>query len=536
MKTINNILIYGAVAVMSLLGSCTKGIEEQGGGELAPGTVQVQLVVPTGEQNKSNSRAAIDGTTAENFIGNVQMLFWHDRSNNRYRYLSIDPKKPVVDVGTVWNPATGTLTIRNSGFYDCVVYVMVNGKGDELSKEFKDRAEILNVIAEHSGAIIDPATDPLPMSGISPMVHFNDENTAQVTVELHRMVAKVNVTVNLDADFLKAYPDCVFGTAAGQEAALKLVNIPSKSYVFQKTPIVIPPTAVDANNISDMPVKENGTGKDMTWTTTAYVFENPTVDPATSMKIGLYLPYKDGTNPAATSNYYQLLAVNNTATADRVKRNWIYNMTVTVNGFGKENVTVNTIVEPWNVENIDIPVDGSYVRFNTEKVILKHKGIYTVKILSSLAMDKFTVSVSNATNTLLTQTGSDLELKAFFTDFNAQTEYKKLGTLTVTSKEDPKLTHTIDVFYEPIVFAGFDIVLGADSTYKIGSEATHKDVLLFNAASNIGTKAADFPPGTGDMQLGWTTAHTYYTPNANPQIAVTPASGKDYFGMMVTVT
>lgn len=536
MKTINNILIYGAVAALSLLGSCTKGIEEQGGGELAPGTVQVQLVVPTGEQNKSTSRAAIPGTAAENFIGNVQMLFWHDRSNNRYRYLSIDPKKPVVDVGTVWNPATGTLTIRNSGFYDCVVYVMVNGKGDELSKKFKDRAEILNVIAEHSGAIIDPATDPLPMSGISPMVDFNDENTAQVTVELHRMVAKVNVTVNIDADFLKAYPDCVFGTAAGQEAALKLVNIPSKSYVFQKTPIVIPLTAVDANNISDMIVKENGTGKDMTWTTTAYVFENPTADPATSMKIGLYLPYKDGTNPAATSNYYQLLEVNNTATADRVKRNWIYNMTVTVNGFGKENVTVNTMIEPWNVENIDIPVDGSYVRFNTEKVILKHKGIYTVKILSSLAMDKFTVSVSNATNTLLTQTGSDLELKAFFTDFNAQTEYKKLGTLTVTSKEDPKLTHTIDVFYEPIVFAGFDIVLGADSTYKIGSEATHKDVLLFNAASNIGTKAADFPPGTGDMQLGWTTAHTYYTPNANPQIAVTPASGKDYFGMMVTVT
>lgn len=350
-------MICTAVAAMSLLASCSKDTLTDNGGETVPGTVRVQLTMS--DDTNRNTRATTPGNFDENYVGKVQMILWNRTAQKIERYIPIDPTHPIVDDKTVWDASKQTLTMSDVNTEDDYrIYVMANGTGSELALADTE-AKIAAAFAQHNGAIVDLAKDPLPMSGVKDGVKL----VSAITVELTRMVAKVEVTVTLDATFTGVYPDCVFGNAAGTKSFVQLINAPHLTYILPRTPAEIPAGGLVSDNTSELPTTESGMGGAPTWKTTAYVYENPTADAATSMKIALNLPYKDGSATAVTDNLYTV-EINHAATAPRVERNYIYQVNMVVNGFGDkpEPVTVTTNVLPWNVVE-KAPEMGGYVKF-----------------------------------------------------------------------------------------------------------------------------------------------------------------------------
>lgn len=357
MKTIQNILICVAVAMVSLLGSCKSELDSDSG--LAPGTVQVQLVVPHAPQSRNSTwRANTPGTADEDYVGKVQLIFWNTTKGILERYIAIDPAHPIIDTNTVWNPATATLTMADANLTDKYrIYVMANGTGTELAAATTE-AEINQAFAQHTGAIINTSQTPLPMSGISV-----EGNLASGTlVPLRRMVAKVMVRVTLDGNFVASHPNYLWGSLSGSQTSLQLINVPHKTFVLPRTTVEIPSDGLVNDNASNLPVVESGVGAAMSWQTTAYVYENPTADAATSMKIALNLPYKDGSATTVTENLYTV-EINHAAATSRVERNYIYQVNIVVKGLGykPKPVTVTTTVLPWNVVDKPSDVAGGYV-------------------------------------------------------------------------------------------------------------------------------------------------------------------------------
>lgn len=357
MRTMKNILIFAAVAAMSLLASCSKDTLTDNGGETVPGTVRVQLALS--DDTNRYTRATTPGNFDENYVGRVQMILWNITTQKLERYISADPTHPIVDDKTVWDVGKQTLTMSDVNTEDNYrIYVMANGTGSELALADTE-AKIAAAYAQHDGAIVDLVKDPLPMSGVKDDVKL----VSAITVELTRMVAKVEVTVTLDATFTGVYPDCVFGDASGTKSSVQLINAPHLTYILPRTPAEIPADGLVSENTSELPTTESGMGGATTWKTTAYVYENPTVDAATSMKIALNLPYKDGSAVAVTDNLYTV-EINHAATAPRVERNYIYQVNMLVNGFGyvPDPVTVTTNILPWNIVE-KTPEMGRYVKF-----------------------------------------------------------------------------------------------------------------------------------------------------------------------------
>lgn len=354
MKTIKNIFIFGTVAVMSLLlGSCSKESINSGDDKLPAGAMCIELSTSGGESAKS--RAGLQ-TDAESKVTSARIFFYKDGAlvkllSTGDNGVSVDGSKIVILNGGI------------SSDNDYNIVVVANWTTGFKATDYPENSarsllsETLTTITEQIPAPDD--THPLLMSGEIASHNFKDNPV--VPIDLVRQAVKLSVKVKISDAFKKAYPDAVFGSTAGN--VLISMNVPSSSFVTASAANTTYPTSVLAYSDLGMSFSADE------WTTTAYAYENPVqgTDDAAKARATYFIlkmPYKlDATSNAVTDNYYKFYIndPNDTTNPHKTVRNTIYNVTVTVNGFGQESVIATTSVQPWNVENIDTSTDGGYV-------------------------------------------------------------------------------------------------------------------------------------------------------------------------------
>lgn len=196
---------------------------------------------------------------------------------------------------------------------------------------------------------------PLLMSGVVDSHVFATDPI--VNIDLIRQVVKLNITVKLSREFTGNYPLADFGGSyQNMMETMWVFNLPSQSYIINNN------TSLPAN--STMLYKEKPWG-DVITSFTIYAYANPVMGNDAAARKGstrfiFRMPYRlDPKSEIVTENYYAIYIndANSPENPHKTLRNNVYDIAVTITGFGSETppdfpdgigMTVTTNVLPWN--------------------------------------------------------------------------------------------------------------------------------------------------------------------------------------------
>lgn len=443
MKTINNILIYGAVAAMSLLGSCTK--EPSTDGELSGEAIYINL----SSEDDTQTRAQLQ-TDNEKRITSAYIFFYGtvDGTNKDKLVKGVSTSDDGVstDGSKVVVPAS-IIDIKQA--YKIVV--VANGGVAFNVNDIVDNSDI-SLLNDKLTTITTQIQTPtvtsneLLMSGTIDSHTFSQNPVA--TVNLVRQAVKLNVKVTMSKTFTDNYPDAKFGTGIdGVDAPeLLVLNVPNDSYVMRRATPVLPSKRY--LDYLDLAMTASATE----WTVTAYAYENPTKGTDDKAKSEatyfiLQLPYKlNADSEVVTDNYYKFY-INDPADPTNPHKtisNTHYNVSVAVNGFGGAVPDINgaqviTTVLPWEGEISQTDPVGEYLKVPSA-IEIEYGEDFKLNIQASHAV---TLTKTNPKITI-TQVGKVITLRSDDMDTKVKTpNYDKI-TVKMGS-----LTQEVKVSYRP---------------------------------------------------------------------------------------
>lgn len=443
MKAINNILIYGAVAAMSLLGSCSK--EPSTDGELPGEAIYINL----SSEDEPRTRAQLQ-TDNEKLISSAFILFYGTvEGTNKDKLVKIlDPDDS--DVST-----DGSKIVISASLIDTKqtykIVVLANGGPTFSMSDITEGTDIQRLYDKVSqiGRQIPTPTERLSellMSGTIDSHTFSQNPIAKVN--LVRQAVKLVVNVTMNKTFTDNYPDAKFGMGADGVDAPKLsvLNVPTNSYLIRRATPVLPSKRY--LDYLDLAMTASATE----WTLTAYAYENPTKGTDDKAKSEatyfiLQLPYRlDADSEMVTDNYYKFY-INDLADPTNPHKtisNTLYNVSVTVNGFGGavpdiNGAQVKTTVLPWEGEVSQTDPVGEYLVVPSS-VDIEYGEDCKFDIQASYAV---TLTKTNPKITM-TQAGKTITLRS--NDMDTKVKTPNYDKITVKMGS---LTKEIQVNYRP---------------------------------------------------------------------------------------
>lgn len=369
-----------AVAMMLAvaLGSCTKepldGDMQHPGNELPAGMICIDFSGT--DSQRLDTRADELQTTEEKRIVAADIFFYGttEGGNKGELVKRVSTSDEGVDL-----LADSKIVIPNIGLETKEAYeiVVVANGGTDFTTDDLTVGSSIDVLTHKITAVTDIALlkTPLLMSGVVDSHIFSNNPIAKI--DMVRQVVKLNVTVKLSNTFTETYHSAQFGgrTEAVGKADLSIWNLPSHSFVMSSNIQQLPS---ESKMLPAIPNEMlwNATTKE--WKFTTYAYANPVQGKDANAKnrstqFIFQLPYRlTLIAPIVTDNYYKIYIddTNNPFNPYMTIHNTIYNVAVTVNGFGSEipdypgglDMTVTTNVLPWNVVE-KAPEMGGYVKF-----------------------------------------------------------------------------------------------------------------------------------------------------------------------------
>lgn len=379
-----------AVAMMFAfaLSSCTKdpidGDMQQPDKEVPAGMICIDF--SSTDSQLADTRAGELQTTEEKRIDAADIFFYGttEGGNKGILVKRVSTSDQGVDL------ADSKILIPNTGLEANEAYkiVVVANGGVGFTTDDLTVGSSIDILTEKFTFITDITSlkTPLLMSGQVDSHIFSNNPTAKI--EMVRQVVKLNVTVKLGDILTKTYPDAQFGgiTADVGKADLSIWNLPSHSFVMNNVSLPTP-----SKMLPEVPKEMpwNATAQEWNFTTYAYAHTdyplggavNGTAPAAKdrSTQFTLRLPYRlTSTDQIVANNYYKIYIDDpeDPHKPHKTVRNKIYNVAVTINGFGNDtpdypgglDMTVTTNVLPWNVferfsDISDVLMIGPYYLF-----------------------------------------------------------------------------------------------------------------------------------------------------------------------------
>ncbi|MEG0815227.1 MAG: fimbrial protein [Mucinivorans sp.] len=369
MKSLINIMF---LATVLLLASCVK---EPLDPQLSLGDKDVQIQLLLDQAAMVESRATEIGTPRENYIHSVQLFVFDNLATAPKHTFYVTTNTPTTSAGdVVWISGTKTITIRGklTATTPYTVYAVVNN--DEIAPStITNAADLTNLVSTSVQPVAEPTDSKgMLMSGEVKDYKFADHNS-KMSINLVRQVAKVRFTLKINPDLITKYPLMTFGV---DQVQIRTLNVPNKSYIFDQSAL---PTGVTLADLKPITMAKAGQG----WVAQMYLYENMVAGATAqinSTKFIIGLPYSNGTK-VTTTNYY----LAELATPYQTKRNNIYDVTLTVNGFGSsipksDGLSVTTNVLKWNgVDQVFVPDELDILSLsNTSCQIYGDKGVDVV--------------------------------------------------------------------------------------------------------------------------------------------------------------
>ncbi|MEG2761037.1 MAG: fimbrial protein [Mucinivorans sp.] len=529
MMKIVNILI---IALGVVLSSCTKA--PMGGDEpLAEGTMQIKFTLSDNRaaQPTTPSRAGETdaGTLGENDISNLKIMFYNIGTTDEtsllvdYRNMDLMPSGPGQDDtpiegdGFRWDPVTKMLTIKPA--IDLrkkyKVVVIANWRNWEQMVDPTDyRSKVTNIKAldeyftnmtaedlyNSASGWIPGRIGTIIMSGAT---EYNYSVEPKVTVPLIRQLARIDVKITFNADFMKVYPGLRFHEYSVFEASpfIYAYNLPNCSYILDtkgSNPKFVELLKQPGNSMLNI-----YSARLRSWEQTVYTYENLTfgkiTDNADTRKnafcMVLRLPYtlKEGDlTTTVTENYYKFYITDPSPDAadspHKIVRNHLYRVSVEVNGFGDSNpgddyLHVSTKVLPWDTEDITSS-DGEFLTVNRASLHLKHTIANSELVVQSHDPEHTTVAAAGGkVNVAYNKTTGAVTLSAKYDPLILELK-PAYETITITAGS---LTKTVKIEYEPIVWAAGDIAanhMTMAQHFVFGTPDDQK-ILLFTFGSRV---------------------------------------------------
>ncbi|MEG0559610.1 MAG: hypothetical protein RR513_03770 [Muribaculaceae bacterium] len=350
-------------AMIVMLTSCAQdNTTEQ---QIDKNDVQITLAL-SGAELILNGRADVPGTPEEDVINSVQLFF--SVSGTFVNNIYLTAQEPNYDKNTVWDKMNNKVVLRNfdkSKTY--TIYAVINHNKIDATTDVQ-----LKEVFTHIENEIDLPTlrKGLIMSGTVTNCDFT-KNDNNVTIDLIRQVAKMELYLRLDPNFFAAYPTIEWASNKDYEpkpVSIFLYNLANNSYIFERPDHKIPLTGLQPIHYDRQQVKT----VDGSWPVVyGYIYENHFVDnsiPATYAIINV--PYRIGTSAAINNNYYRIQFDDpyNPGKPFKLQRNMLYQITTTITGFGQKSppldgtLLTDIIAKPWN----DYSVNGdiSYIMLN----------------------------------------------------------------------------------------------------------------------------------------------------------------------------
>lgn len=353
-----------AVAMMLAvaLGSCTKesldGDMQHPGNELPAGMICIDFSGT--DSQRLDTRADELQTTEEKRIVAADIFFYGttEGGNKGELVKRVSTSDEGVDL-----LADSKIVIPNIGLETKEAYeiVVVANGGTDFTTDDLTVGSSIDVLTHKITAVTDIALlkTPLLMSGVVDSHIFSNNPIAKI--DMVRQVVKLNVTVKLSNTFTETYHSAQFGgrTEAVGKADLSIWNLPSHSFVMSSNIQQLPS---ESKMLPAIPNEMlwNATTKE--WKFTTYAYANPVQGKDANAKnrstqFIFQLPYRlTLIAPIVTDNYYKIYIddTNNPFNPYMTIHNTIYNVAVTVNGFGSEipdivGTTVTTSVLPWGI-------------------------------------------------------------------------------------------------------------------------------------------------------------------------------------------
>ncbi|MEG2599229.1 MAG: fimbrial protein [Muribaculaceae bacterium] len=426
MKRIKNIGLW--VVALLVLASCSNDAVDE---KLLPKDA-VQIKLSLGGQSNVQNRAPQTGTPDENYIGNIQVFIFTVTADNTgllEKVISFDADKSTTDdMLNTWDKATNTITIRGIEKGEKVAYAVANGtKANGFDQElFKVGVTTQQTLIDHStqrqGNIVAPSmgSNGLLMCG---NVRFKAPDNNSISIPMVRQVAKVNLHVALDKSFSDSYPGIKFGEASISPATFTTYNVPTHSYLLED---LVPhtPTLPALSTLLDyqqMNFRHVGLESAREWKAEIYVYENPQTgntiaDMKQATQFLISIPYSVGGVRYENKYIININDKSDTNSPYKTKRNNIYDVNVTVLGFGSANpdtgrTTVTTEVLPWNAVDLEenvgnfikLPADTRMVRMleRDEEYYLSYEGDNIVEpIIESRIKPYVMASIDRKTHTI----------------------------------------------------------------------------------------------------------------------------------------
>ncbi|MEG1897701.1 MAG: hypothetical protein RR217_05890, partial [Mucinivorans sp.] len=338
------------------------------------------------------------------------------------------------------------------------------------------------------------------MSGAT---EYNYSVEPKVTVPLIRQLARIDVKITFNADFTKVYPGLRFHEESVFEASpfIYAYNLPNCSYI--SNPKGSNPKFVELLKQPDNHMMNSYAVALRSWEHIAYAYENLTfgkiTDNADTRKnafcMVLRLPYtlKEGDlTTTVTENYYKFYITDPSPDAanspHKIVRNHLYRVGVEVNGFGSTNpgddyIHVSTKVLPWDTEDITSS-DGEFLTVNRASLHLKHTIANSELVVQSHDPEHTTVAAAGGkVNVAYNKTTGAVTLSAKYDPLILELK-PAYETITITAGS---LTKTVNIEYEPIVWAAGDIAANhmTMAQHFVFGKPDDPKILLFTFGSRV---------------------------------------------------
>ncbi|MEG1635643.1 MAG: hypothetical protein RR388_08455, partial [Rikenellaceae bacterium] len=394
MKLLKNIGLW--IAALMFVVSCSKqGVDDN---LLPKDAVQIQLAID-GLSGDSRATAA-----AEEYVECLQMFVFpksDDKSGKAERVIMLDAKKGTTDdMRSTWDRTTKTFTIRGL-VGEKTIYVVANGTSNNgydpaaFTVGSTTESELFMAATKRVGQIVAPT----PNVGGWLMVGSATNNfttNPEMQVDLVRQVAKIKLHVKFDKLFSDSYPAMKFGEKSISAAMVTAYNVPTHSYITNGVHSPILPLDNILNDYNSNELSHVGGESDREWKSEIYVYENPQTgtteaDKKVATQFVIQIPYTDGTNSTVYANSYLVYVADAAATEvlspHKIIRNNIYDVTVTVKGFGSavpdvDRTLVTTNVLPWNTASSDEGV-GDFLTVDADVKTLKFDLPQEIKVKAS---------------------------------------------------------------------------------------------------------------------------------------------------------